>query len=70
MNDIQKKLESWKVEREVDEYNESLNQILEYKKEAVKQMRRCSDEKQMDTFAGVIMKADDMIRKVLGMYAL
>lgn len=23
MNDIQKKLESWKVEREVDEYNES-----------------------------------------------
>jgi hypothetical protein len=53
---------------DIKKTTESLNQILEYKKEAAKQMLRCSDEKTMDTIAGVIMQADDMIRKVLGMY--
>ena len=56
------------AEMNIERTTESLNQILEYKKEAAKQMLRCSDEKQMDTFAGVIMQADDMIKKVLGMY--
>lgn len=46
----------------------SLNQILEYKKEAAKQMLRSSDENQMDTLAGIIMQADNMIKQVLGMY--
>lgn len=52
----------------IERTTESLTQILEYKKEAAKQMLLCKDEKQMDTFAGIIMQADDMIRKVLGMY--
>ena len=55
------------AEMNIEKTTESLNQILEYKKEAAKQMLRCSDEKTMDTIAGVIMQADDMIRKVLGM---
>lgn len=56
------------AEMNIERTTESLTQILEYKKEAAKQMLRCSDEKQMDTFACVIMQADDMIKKVLGMY--
>jgi len=58
------------AEMNIEKTTETLNQILEYKKEAAKQMLRCSDEKTMDTIAGVIMHADNMIRQVLGMYVL
>ena len=53
---------------DIEKTTESLNHILAYKKEVAKQMLRCSDEKKMKMIAEVIIQADDMIRKVLGMY--
>ena len=53
---------------DIKKTTESLEVILEYKKEAAKQMLRCLDEKQMDTIAGVMMQADNMIKTILGMY--
>jgi len=49
---------------------ESLNHVLEYKKEAANQMLQCSDEDQMKQLAEAIKQADDMIKKLLGIYVL
>ena len=53
---------------DIEKTTQSLNNILAYKKEAAVQMLQCSDEEQMKMIAEVIKQADDMIRKVLGMY--
>ena len=53
---------------DIEKTTESLKEILAYKKEAAKQMLRCSSEEQMEHIAEIIKHADDMIRKVLGMY--
>lgn len=53
---------------DIEKTTESLKEILDYKKEVAKQMLRCSDEEQMKHIAEIIKHADDMIKKVLGMY--
>lgn len=53
---------------DIEKTTESLKEILAYKKEAAKQMLRGSSEEQMEHIAELIKHADDMIRKVLGMY--
>lgn len=53
---------------DIEKTTESLKKILAYKKEVAKQMLRYSDETQMKHIAEVLKQADDMIRKVLGMY--
>ena len=53
---------------DIEKTTESLKEILAYRKEAAVQMLRCSDETQMKHIAEVLKHADDMIRKVLGMY--
>jgi len=53
---------------DIEKTTESLKEILAYKKEVAKQMLRCSDEEQMKHIAEVIRHADDMIKKVIGMY--
>jgi len=53
---------------EIEKTTESLNHILLYKKEVANRMLRCSDEKLFELYAEMIKQADDMIRKVLGMY--
>lgn len=53
---------------DIKKTTESLNQILEYKKEAAKQMLQCENEKQINYFADLIKQADNMIKLVLGIY--
>lgn len=53
---------------DIEKTTKSINQILEYKKEAAKQMLECENEKQIDAIAGVIKQADNMIKQILGMY--
>jgi mevalonate kinase len=47
---------------------ESLKPILEYKKEVANQILQCSHEKTCEQLAQLINHADDMIKKVLGVY--
>jgi len=53
---------------EIEKTTESLNHVLNYKKEVSEQMLRCSDEKMCEQLAQLIKYADNMICKVLGVY--
>lgn len=53
---------------DIEKTTESVQHILAYKQEASKQMLRCSNEEQMIEIANIIKYADDLIKKVLGIY--
>lgn len=52
----------------IEKTTESLNHILRYKKEIARQMLLCSNEKQMNIIAELIIQADNMIKEILGIY--
>lgn len=55
---------------DIEKTTKSLNSILAYKKQAASQMLQCSDQEQMNYIAHAITEADNMIKKVLGVYEI
>ena len=53
---------------DIEKTTQNLKKILAYKKELALTMLQCSDEEQMKILAEAIIYADDMVRRVLGMY--
>lgn len=52
---------------DIEKTTDSLQQILEYKKELAVRMLRCSDEKELELYAEALKHAESLIKKVLGM---
>lgn len=54
----------------IEETTKSLTKILEYKQELAKEILRCPNEKKIDQLANAIIYSDEMIKKILGMFAM
>ena len=52
---------------DIEKTTDSLQHILEYKKELAARMLRCSDEKELELYAEALKHAESLIKKVLGM---
>ena len=52
---------------DIEKTTDSLQHILEYKKELAVRMLRCSDEKELELYAEALKHAESLIKKVLGM---
>lgn len=52
---------------DIEKTTDSLQQILEYKKELAVIILRCSDEKQLELYAEALKHTEGLIKKVLGM---
>jgi hypothetical protein len=53
---------------DIKKTTDSLQHILEYKKEVASRMLRTSDEKELGLLAEALKHAESLIKKVLGMY--
>jgi|TARA_R110000851_G_scaffold258279_1_gene410721 hypothetical protein len=52
---------------DIEKTTDSLQHILEYKKELAARMLRCSDEKELELYAEALRYSETLIKKVLGM---
>jgi len=52
---------------DIEKTTDSLQHILEYKKEVANRMLRTSDEKELELLAEALKHAESLIKKVLGM---
>ncbi len=52
---------------DIKKTTDSLQHILEYKKEIASRMLRTSDEKELELYAEALKHAESLIKKVLGM---
>ena len=52
---------------DIEKTTDSLQHILEYKKELAARMLRCLDEKELELYAEALKHAESLIKKVLGM---
>jgi len=54
---------------DIDKTTKSLTKILEYKQQLAKGIIKCSDENMIGQLIAAIKCSDEMIKKILGMYA-
>lgn len=52
---------------DIKKTTESLQHILEYKKEVAIKMLNCNNEKQLELYSDALKHAESLIKKVLGM---
>ena len=52
---------------DIEKTTDSLQHILQYKKEVAVRMLRTSDEKELELYAEVLKHTESLIKKVLGM---